>query len=108
MFVDFLVISIICFTCIIRFMLWIVICVMSVCFVALSSKSTAMVMAGRTVTSESMCTKYRLTAFSSLPWKKCGKVNPPVDLGRKATKQTNRTNISLITIHNINLIYVFL
>ena len=27
------------------------------------------------VTSESMCTNYRLTACSSLPRKKCGKVN---------------------------------
>ena len=48
------------------------------------------------VTSKSMCTKYWLTACSSLPRKKCGKVNwrsrndHSCWLGRKTTKQTNK------------------
>ena len=48
------------------------------------------------VTSESMCTNYWLTACSSLPRKKYGKCTDrpamtiAVDLGRKAPKQTNK------------------
>ena len=39
-----------------------------------------------------MCTKYWLTACSSLPRKKCGypAMTIAVDLGHKATKQTNK------------------
>ena len=48
------------------------------------------------VTSESMCTKYWLTACSSLPRKKCSKVNWPSRhdhscwLGTSSNKQTNK------------------
>ena len=48
------------------------------------------------VTSESMCTKYWLTACSSLPrksvvrWTDRPAMTIAVDLGRKATKQTNK------------------
>ena len=54
-----------------------------------------------TCTSESMCTNYWLTACSSLRRKKCGKVTDrpattiAVDLGRKATKQTNKKKIRI-------------
>ena len=50
------------------------------------------------VTSESMCTKYWLTACSSLPRKSVVRstdrpaMTIAVDLGRKATKQTNKQN----------------
>ena len=60
------------------------------------------------VTSESMCTNYWLTACSSLPRKKCGKVTDSpamtiaVDLGRKATKQTNKRSVTEIKDHATN------
>ena len=50
------------------------------------------------VTSESMCMKYWLTAYSSLPRKKwvrltdCPAMTIAVDLGRKATKQKKDRN----------------
>ena len=52
------------------------------------------------VTSKSMCTKYWLTAWSSLPRKKCGKVNWPSQhdhccwLGRKTSNQTEQKKMN--------------
>ena len=55
------------------------------------------------VTSESMCTKYWLTACSSLPRKKCGyrstdrpAMTIAVDLGRKATKQASNVWVTRV------------
>ena len=49
------------------------------------------------VTSQSMCTNYGFTACPSLSRKKCGSpaMTIAVDLGRKATKQTNKQIVTL-------------
>ena len=48
------------------------------------------------VTSESMCTKYWLTACSSLPRLDSPAMTIAVDLGRKATKQTKQNLVGMI------------
>ena len=66
------------------------------------------------VTSESMCTKYWLTACSSLLRKKCGQMNWPsqmtiaVDFGHKATKQTEINYCTLLTKGLVNVHGVFI
>ena len=59
-----------------------------------------------------MCTKYWLTACSSLPRKKCGQVNRrpamtiAVDLGRKATKKKKKKLLSVNAMEDYKLCFM--